>query len=472
MIVASQIYLKTSDTKALSQLKAALTYPNPKYQDAKRMGLYLKNIPETIQTYGYQGEYLKIPRGYFALVKKLFPDEPVEDRTIKHPKLDLVYENKTFELDERQKRCVEAMVKKKQGIIHAATSAGKSAIILAAIAEINQPTLIIVHRKMLLNQLYEDARKWIQDGSTKVLGKGVRQTRTQSTHESPLFGQIGAGKNVVGKITFAIDKSLAIALKKDPTLPSKFGLVIQDECHQSPCSTFQRIMDQLPATKRFGLTGTLKRKDRMDFLIGSTYGAVISTVTKDELLKADRVSPVFTEVIYSDATVPEAILELQPTQKSQAIDKVLHVDEERLTLIIDYVQGIIRKRPDARIAICSRYVDPCYRLRDLASERDIACSTITGRDSDGDTTCARLRSGNLQLAVVTLGCFSTGINIPELTDIVLISPCFSNELLIHQLRGRLYRKAVGKTHGTLHLVWDQFVFPSWKLNRFKSIMKN
>jgi superfamily II DNA or RNA helicase len=74
--------------------------------------------------------------------------------------------------------------------------------------------------------------------------------------------------------------------------------------------------------------------------------------------------------------------------------------------------------------------------------------------------------------LVTLGCFSTGVNIPGLTDMILLSPVFNNELLIHQLRGRLMRKAEGKRFGFFHFLWDVDVFPQKKLTQFLRILKN
>lgn len=502
MMLNANIIITLDDkrTEDVERLIEALTHVNPKRIQTEKLGLYAENIPRTIQTFKISfnkrgGRIMTIPRGCYGTVKAIFPDETLLDRTESNfERTGIVYRNEDFELDERQRRCVEAMVKKKQGVIHAATSAGKSAIIMAAIAEIELPTLIIVHRKLLLTQLYEDARKWlneedsrgaeaegsvvsgcIQGGNEAHLHIPQRyrgeQDKTIVSNNLPLFGQIGSGKNAVGKVTFAIDKSLEIALGKDPSLGGRFGLVIQDECHLCPCSTFQRIMSQLPAQKRFGLTGTLKRKDGMEFLIHATYGKVIATVTKDELLEANRVSPVYTKVIQSEAEVPAELFELPITKKMQAIDKSLHENEERLNLIVDYAKNLLAISPESRVIIASRYVEPCYEIAKRLDHAGISCATITGRDRDSDDVCQRLRTGEIRAAAATLGCFSTGVNIPELTDIILISPCFSNELLIHQLRGRLYRKALGKTHGTLHLVWDDYVFPSFKLKRFLSIMK-
>lgn len=478
MMIHSNIVITLDDkrTEDVERLIEALTHVNPKRIQTEKLGLYAENIPRTIQTFKISfnkrgGRIMTIPRGCYGTVKAIFPDETLIDKTEDcFERTGIVYRNEDFELDERQRRCVEAMVKKKQGVIHAATSAGKSAIIMAAIAEIGLPTLIIVHRKLLLTQLYEDAKKWLAISPGGDHGRRSPQP-SREEFSTPLLGTIGSGKKFVGKVTFAIDKSLGKALDADQQLYKRFGLVIQDECHLCPCSTFQRIMSQLPAQKRFGLTGTLKRKDGMEFLIHATYGKVIATVTKDELLEANRVSPVYTKVIQSEAEVPAELFELPITKKMQAIDKSLHENEERLNLIVNYAKDLLAVSPESRVIIASRYVDPCYAIQEHLNRAGIPCATITGRDRDSEDVCRRLRSGELRAAAATLGCFSTGVNIPELTDIILISPCFSNELLIHQLRGRLYRKSVGKTHGTLHLVWDDYVFPSFKLKRFLSIMK-
>lgn len=478
MMLNANIIITLDDkrTEDVERLIEALTHVNPKRIQTEKLGLYAENIPRTIQTFKISfnkrgGRIMTIPRGCYGTVKAIFPDETLLDRTESDfERTGIIYRNEDFELDERQRRCVEAMVKKKQGVIHAATSAGKSAIIMAAIAEIGLPTLIIVHRKLLLTQLYEDARKWLAISIGSDHGRSSPQSDGKEL-STPLFGIIGSGKKFFGKVTFAIDKSLDKALDADPHLCEKFGLVIQDECHLAACTTFQQLMSQLPAQKRFGLTGTLKRKDGMEFLIHATYGKVVATVTKDELLEANRVSPVYTKVIQSEAEVPAELFELPITKKMQAIDKSLHENEERLNLIVDYAKNLLAISPESRVIIASRYVDPCYAIQEHLNRAGISCATITGRDRDSDDVCRRLRTGELRSAAATLGCFSTGVNIPELTDIILISPCFSNELLIHQLRGRLYRKALGKTHGTLHLVWDDYVFPSFKLKRFLSIMK-
>lgn len=432
-----------------------LRYPNPKIKELKRLNLSTYGVPEFIPTYWKNGRgELFVMRGELRKLLAFFGAVGIKETSVTGPQTGIVYRNGDFDLDERQKRAVCAIQNKKQGIVHAATSAGKSAIILASLAKRGVPALVIVRSKILLNQLYEDAKKWLVPPS-----------------DAPLLGRIGDGKRELGRpITFAIDKSLAKLLSDDPSYRDAWGCVIVDECHLVPANTFLNILNQLNARYRYGLSGTLKRKDGMEFLVYASFGEVIATITKDELLQADRISRVDVEVVYSEASVPEALLELPATKKHQAIDACLHTDPDRLNLIIEYAEKILASDPTRRVVIASRYVDPCYAAQAAFEARGIRCLTITGKDNDNDETCGALRRGEIRIVAATLGCFSTGVNIPELTDIILISPCFSNELLIHQLRGRLFRKAEGKTHGTLHVIWDQYVFAPYRLANFLRIM--
>lgn len=442
------------DGALIRKLLKTLTYSNPKFHEAKRLGFSTHGITPEIQNYtlSADGERLTTTRGEIRKVRAIFPDEPIDDfngarTTYIH---NIQYENHDFKLDERQDRAIAAIKRKKQGIIHAATSAGKSAIIMAAIAARNVPTLVVVHRKVLLEQLLEDAKKWLKGCS---------------------IGQLGGGKHVLGDVVFAIDKSLGMALERDATVWSKFQCVIQDECHLSPCSTFQKIMNKLPAPYRYGMTGTLKRKDGMEFMIHATYGEVIAEITKDELLEANRVSPVEVNIITSDAEVDAAFFDLPTTKKFQAIDKALHANAYRDDLALEATQEIL-KNPNARVVILSRYVEPTERLaRKLHEHYGIDASIVNGQHDDAKITCKEFERGEVRVLCATIGCFATGVNIPNLTDIVLISPVFNNELLIHQTRGRLMRRAEGKTHGTLHFIWDQFVFEEFKLKKFLQIMK-
>lgn len=455
MILTSDIILNTRhlDPVLVASLKKKLTYRNPKFQDARRLGLWTGKIPETIATFEEQDTHiLRIMRGEFYKVHEAFPLEPVETRMDKGPQIAVRYQNDDFELDPHQRRAVDALCMKKQGIIHAATSAGKSAIIMAAIGELKRPTIVLIHRKILLDQLVKDANKWLK-GDFKI-------------------GIIGNGKCDIQDITFAIDKSLSKAVEKDPALTKRWDVLIQDEVHLSAAPTLQNLVGSIDAIRKFGLTGTLKRKDRMDFLMFAAFGRVMETITKEDLLSLDRATPVEIRTVETEATVPSEMFDLGTTERWRKIEEHIHGDDTRMDFLAGYVAALL-KDETKRIVVLSRYVDPCYVLGQKIYEASgIAPRHITGKEKDNVETCHAMKHGDCRLICATIGCFSTGVDVPNLTDIILISPIFSNELLLKQILGRLARKSVGKKDATFHFVFDPFIFERRRLNSALRILNS
>lgn len=453
MIVSDKIYFDLRTERVPEEIFDLLTYKNPDYYQKMNLGLSVWGIPKTIGTYFREGEFLTVTRGEALKIKHLFGQDwlPTFDNP-DHP-VKLQYINNDFPLDEHQEAAVAALKSKRQGIVHAVTSAGKSLIILKAAVEIGQRTLIVVHRRVLMQQFKEDIKKYIRDEHGNEITPGI----------------IGDGSLTVGPITIAIDKTLA---KNLPALREEFGTVFLDECHLAPATTIFELINGINSRNRFGVSGTLKRKDGKEFLIFSTFGSVISTITKEELLEKGRVVPVHVKVIESETRFDwDSVVEATgSTTKARALqEETLRDDPRRNDLILD----LVRKLPGKTIVL-SRYVKPCYALAaDLKTRYGIDSGIITGKGAKAALEAySAMKHGDLKVIFATVGCVSTGVSISDLDNLVLISPIFSNELLLHQIRGRLMRTAEGKDHGTLWFVFDPYIFEPWKLSRFLKIMKD
>lgn len=439
-----------------------LAYSNPKYEDAQRLGFSTFGIPREIKTYGVSttpsGTVITFARGELhRFLNAPFPVNIIEEFPEITHLPNITYENTEFDLDERQERCVKAILNKKQGVIHAATSAGKSAILMRAIAERKVRTLVIVHRKILLDQLITDARKWLH--GVRI---GVLQFADTSNSSSEPYS-----------VAFAIDRTVEKICRQSPERLRGFGLIIQDECHLAATNTFQNIIGRTSIPFRYGLTGTVKRKDRMQFLMFSTFGPVIANVSKDELEEAGRTTPVDVITHETNTTAPDEVFELSSTKQWQALDKIVHEDEERFEQVVAITGSIIasKKTPfERRILIVSRYVGPAKELYRALNEEGYRVGLVTGQEKENSQTCQDLEDGKIQVIVATIGVVSTGVNIKSLTDLILFSPIFSNELLLHQLRGRLFRTHPGKEKAYMHLMYDANLWPG-RIGRVLSILR-
>lgn len=466
MKIAAQIELdvRTSNIyrspMALKSLEIALTFPNPKFQDAARLGFSTFGIPKDILLIHQtpSGTWY-LPRGHVRTVLESFPHEKIEDKTVSVWNQFVLYLNEDFKLDERQLRCLEAIKNKKQGLILAATSTGKSAVILAAIANLRQNALIIVNRQVLLDQLLEDARKYLS-GCT--------------------IGVLNGKKKEIGQVTFAIDKTLQNLLweedakaRENPTDPTlirnQFGAVFCDEVHTASCPTMSSILTRLPAKYRYGFTGTLKRKDRMEFQVFAQFGHVIAEVSKDEIIEAGRAVPYSVSLLETGATVSSPEKEESPTEFWKRIDSELHASEHRENILFNAVKASILAGETPAIGF--RYVEPCKRLQARLGEAGLPVSLLIGGVKDPRGICQEVQTGKTKGIIATYGTFSTGVNIPKLDHLFIASPSYSNSLLLHQLRGRILRNHPGKEKAKITFLFDEYVFPMSKAKRVVRILE-
>lgn len=471
MIIDSMVRFSLEEWQDLpppvrEHVMTSLTYTNPKYEQNARLGFSNFATPHDLYTFSLEdghnaiscmrGEIRKV---FHALTGVMNPELlEINNKTVSVP-TNIEYMNTSFDLDERQIRCVEACLETSQGIIHAATSAGKSAMIMKLIAERKEKTLVIVNRSLPMNQLIDDAKKWLPNA---------------------VIGTIAAGKCAIGDVTFAIEKTLLNYLDE---VKDQFGMVIMDEVHVCPALSFQHILNKVPARYRYGFTGTVKRKDRLEFYMYAAFGGIIATVTKDELEAAGRTTPIQVRVHDTRATVPPEVFDLDAIQRAKKIDELLHADSSRMVEVLGVVDKIyqewqekLQTDPDVirpKIVLASRYLKPLDELAGLFGQLrpDVRVRFVTGQEKDQNESCQMLERGDCDVILATIGCFSTGVNIPSLTDLILISPIFSNELLIHQLRGRLMRKSEGKEVGRFHFMWDENVYDQKKLIQFLRLVK-
>lgn len=110
------------------------------------------------------------------------------------------------------------------------------------VAQRGRSTLILVHRKPLLEQ-------WVTQ-LAMFLGIAERDV-----------GQIGGGKRKPnGRLDVAMIQSL-VRSDEVEDLVAEYGHVIVDECHHLPAVSFERVLSEVKARYVVGLTATPQRRD-------------------------------------------------------------------------------------------------------------------------------------------------------------------------------------------------------------------
>jgi superfamily II DNA or RNA helicase len=376
--------------KALERLRLDLSFANPEYVKRKRLRRSTEGIPTRIEclTEDRFG-HVEIPRGAVATFRQRCAEVgiPVSfvDRRVLLPRQEF---RADIELRPYQKQAVLTMRAGVQGYVVAPCGAGKSVLAAGLIAELDQPTLILVHTRELLDQW----RALIE----RIFGIEP--------------GIVSAGRFQTAPITIATVQSL-IKNPRFSILSPRFGCVIVDEVHHSVCSTFQIVVPQFAAHYRYGLTATPFREDGKTPLIGWTFGKKLYEIEHTELLDHRHLIKPRVGILYSDFKI-EIDEETEKYDHAKCIDLLVN-DEERNNLIA--ILAYAEAQAGHSVLILSSRIDHCTRLAQMIRERDVDAEVLVG--TMGKTKRRRIlddfKKGTVRVVVATT-LADEGMDVPRI----------------------------------------------------------
>lgn len=400
-------------TPLINFLKEELNFANSEFFIKKKSGKntfgterYFKLVEET------ENEII-IPRGFIGKLLRFCKEQNLEFDFQDNRKLkeEIPYSfNAT--LRNHQKKVIETISKKYFGVIVAPPGSGKTIMGLKIIADKKQSSLIVVHRKQLLEQWQERVQAFL------AIPK----------HE---IGIIGQGKVKIGKqITIATIQSLP---KQIEQLQNQFGTILVDECHHIPAETFRNTIEKLNTFYLYGLTATPFRKYNDDKLIFAFIGDVISEVTSNEIENFKHAQII---VRNTNLDVPFN----SKTDNFETLSKILVHDSERNKLILNDIKNELSK--GKRIAIITErkeHIDTLY----LFLKQSYEVVTLSGDDSDANrkSKWQTLQQGNFQVLITTGQYFGEGSDLSNISSLFLVYP-FSFKGKLIQYIGRVQRSEI------------------------------
>ncbi len=320
-------------------------------------------------------------------------------------------------LRERQEAAVLAASKKDMGVIVAPPGAGKTIIALKIIADKQQPALIVVHRKQLMEQWMERAQTFLQIPKNEI-------------------GRIGQGKSKIGKkLTVATIQTLAKELEKaeQSGMANAFGTIIIDECHHIPAESYRNTIAKLDSYYLYGLTATPFRKYNDGKLIFIHLGEVIAEIKPQDIIEAKQAKVIIRN---TELDVPFNA----KTDKFETLSKILVHDSARNKLILKDIVAELNSRKKAVILTERReHIDSLYQY--LKQSYEVV--TLSGEDTETARKAkwGLIEEGNYQALITTGQYFGEGTDLNNVSCLFLVYP-FSFEGKLIQYIGRVQRSEI------------------------------
>ena len=254
--ISDQIYINTENLPdvLIGAFRRKATFANPEFFKRQKMRFSTWDTPRFICCAENLGNEISVPRGSLdeclAIASEVGANVNIFDERPKHKKIKVKF---TGELRQDQKKAIREIIKYDTGVLVAPPGVGKTVIGCHLIAKRKVPTLVLVHRRPLMDQWVERLKEFL-DIAPKEIGS---------------FG--GSKKRPKGKIDVAMLQTLS-KLEDCEEMLSEYGQIIVDECHHIPAQSFEQVMKKIPAKYFVGLTATPYRKDGHQAIIHMQLG--------------------------------------------------------------------------------------------------------------------------------------------------------------------------------------------------------
>jgi superfamily II DNA or RNA helicase len=244
-LLAQRLYVEKAGLPPclLNQLKRIAAFQNPEFYKKQRMRLSTATTPRVISCAEDLALHISLPRNCVTEARELLTGHGarllVDDQRQAGSPLSLNFHGALTAL---QGNAATALEEHEIGVFVAPPGIGKTVLGTYLVAKRACSTLILVHRKPLLEQWKVQLAMFLNVDPKDI-------------------GQIGGGQRKPnGRLDVAMMQSLVDKEGADDIV-QEYGHVIVDECHHVSASSFERILSEVKARYLLGLTATPQRRD-------------------------------------------------------------------------------------------------------------------------------------------------------------------------------------------------------------------
>lgn len=326
-------------------------------------------------------------------------------------------------------------VRERRGLLLSPTASGKSFIIYLLTRYYNRKTLIVVPTTSLIHQMASDFRDYgftgeihkIYAGQDKVTDKQVVITTWQSIY------------------------------KEKKSWFDEYEVVVGDEAHNFKAKSLTSILTKMEDCKyRFGFTGSLDGTQTHKLVLEGLFGPVRKVATTAKLIEDKHLSEFQIKAIVLE--YPKDIRQMIARANDYQAEMDYIVRSEARNKFIKNLTLSLEGNTLLLFQFIEKHGKPLYDM--ISKEADCPVFFVYGGvDGEERERIRKIVTENKKsIIVASYGTFSTGVNIPNIENIIFGSPSKSRIRNLQSI-GRGLRKAEGKEIATLFDIADDI---SWK----------
>jgi len=301
-------------------IRRLATFSNPMFAELQRMRLSVARTPRVIGCFEDLDGYLALPRGCLADVASLVGELGVQlnlrDERVAGETVELEFSG---ELNGSQHSAARALLRHDVGVLCAPPGWGKTVLATHLIARRGCSTLVLVHRKPLVEQWIARLCEFLD-----ITPKSI--------------GRLGAGRR---RLTRRLDIAMIQTLARSDDLQDLvrgYGHVVVDECHHVPAVQVERVLSAIPARYVTGLTATPYRRDGHQPIITMQCGPVRHVISGPKVKAGEALER---RVFRRDTSFDPSILPTEPS--IQEIYGALANDIDRLDFVLADIRELVRE---------------------------------------------------------------------------------------------------------------------------------
>lgn len=429
--ISNNIIIEDPNTEVYMWAVDNLTVRNPVYQQLKIAGkedtIRRKRVPEFLALYSMVYNLLIIPFGTLRTVWPMIKDCDVKLKFNSAANISVRNDKPVFNLYDYQEKAVDFMIKQKGGVLQAPCGSGKTIMGIEMIRRIGKRALWLCHTGDLLRQAKSDMLE--------------------------LYPNMKIGMTTEGKLEIGEDVTISTiqTLEKiDPQLYiNQFDVVICDECsHVAGAPTqmkmFQKVISQIPARYKYGLTATPARSDKMTkamyAYIGCNKDGDFEPTYKISKNDVNTIPSTHKRIDMYSGYDGRKILEIVDTSGMMEYSRLitsLSENKERTMKIIDQV--VECNKEGRKQVVLSLRVDHCKEIAKELENRGVKVELVTGKTtSDKKREAVLKQKVDWDVIVSTYSLLKEGVSIKELDTLHLATPIKDKGMIV-QCAGRIER---------------------------------